>query len=185
METEAEATPAVEAEAASGEDAEVDVDLDDIADDGEDEDNDEDDDEDLDDDEEDDAEDEVEKVAPVAVAPKPVSRPQPGRPPSAKDEPPPPFDVGERVMLTQNSRPRTGTPIGEYPVGATGRVETVLSLTAIVRFDEAPDIKEVIAFSCLESLDEAAKARRKAEAEAEEAAARAARAAESNGSPAR
>jgi hypothetical protein len=55
------------------------------------------------------------------------------------------------VVLIQNTRPRTGTPIGNYPVGTTGRVETVLSQTAIVRFDSAPATKEVVAFTCLES----------------------------------
>jgi hypothetical protein len=88
------------------------------------------------------------------VLPPPV-RPQPGRPPSAREEPPPPFAVGERVVLIQNTRPRTGTPIGIYPVGATGKVETVLSQTAIVRFDMAPDTKEVVAFTCLESAEKA------------------------------
>ncbi len=86
------------------------------------------------------------------VLPPPV-RPQPGRPPSAREEPPPPFAVGERVVLISNTRPRTGTLIGNYPVGATGRVETVLSQTAIVRFDVAPDTKEVVAFTCLECAE--------------------------------
>jgi hypothetical protein len=86
------------------------------------------------------------------VLPPPV-RPQPGRPPSAREEPPPPFAVGERVVLISNTRPRTGTLIGNYPVGTTGRVETVLSQTAIVRFDSAPDTKEVVAFTCLESAE--------------------------------
>src|SRR6202011_2027460 len=107
--------------------------------------------------EEDDDEDEEDEVAPVVVAPVPVappiSRPQPGRPPSAREEPPPPFATGERVILTSNTRPRTGTPIGDYPVGSTGRVETVLSQTAIVRFDIAPDTKEVVAFTCLETAE--------------------------------
>ena len=109
--------------------------------------------------EEDDDEDEEEEeeVAPVVVAPVPVaapiSRPQPGRPPSAREEPPPPFATGERVILIQNTRPRTGTPIGDYPVGSTGRVETVLSQTAIVRFDIAPDTKEVVAFTCLKTAE--------------------------------
>jgi hypothetical protein len=89
------------------------------------------------------------------VLPPPV-RPQPGRPPSAREEPPPPFAVGERVVLISNTRPRTGTLIGNYPVGATGRVETVLSQTAIVRFDVAPDTKEVVAFTCLESAEKPA-----------------------------
>jgi hypothetical protein len=97
-----------------------------------------------------------EEVDPVVgpVLPPPV-RPQPGRPPSAREEPPPPFAIGERVVLIQNTRPRTGTPIGNYPVGATGRVETVLSQTAIVRFDMAPETKEVVAFTCLESGEKA------------------------------
>ena len=114
------------------------------------------------DDEDEEDEEEESTAAPVAApAPPPVvSRPQPGRPPSAREEPPPPFSTGERVILTQNTRPRTGTPIGPYAVGATGRVETVLSQTAIVRFDRAPDTKEVVAFVCLESVDEEAKARR-------------------------
>ena len=90
----------------------------------------------------------------VGRAPPPV-RPQPGRPPSAREEPPPPFAVGERVVLIQNTRPRTGTPIGNYPVGATARVETVLSQTAIVRFDLAPETKEVVSFTCLESAEKA------------------------------
>jgi hypothetical protein len=98
-----------------------------------------------------DDEEEVDAVV-EPVLPPPV-RPQPGRPPSAREEPPPPFDVGERVVLIQNTRPRTGTPIGNYPVGATGRVETVLSQTAIVRFDIAPHTKEVVAFTCLESAE--------------------------------
>ena len=88
------------------------------------------------------------------VLPPPV-RPQPGRPPSAREEPPPPFAVGERVVLISNTRPRTGTLIGKYPVGATGKVETVLSQTAIVRFDQAPETKEVVAFTCLESAEKA------------------------------
>lgn len=95
------------------------------------------------------AEGEVEAAAP----PRPMPRPQPGRPPGAKEEPPPPFDPGERVRLIQNTRPRTGTPIGEYAVGTLGRVETVLSQTAIVRFDIAPETKEVVAFTCLESAE--------------------------------
>jgi hypothetical protein len=113
----------------------------------------------------------------VAVKPAPVrpaARPSPGRPPSAKEEPEPPFNIGERVKLIQNTRPRTGTPIGDYPVGSEGRVETVLSQTAIVRFDRAPDTKEVVAFVCLESTDEEAKAQRAArekEKQREEAAA--------------
>jgi len=95
-----------------------------------------------------------------AVSVRPLARPSPGRPPSAKEEPEPPFNVGERVVLVRNTRPRTGTPIGDHPVGAVGRVETVLSQTAIVRFDRAPDTKEVVAFTCLESTDEKAKAQR-------------------------
>jgi hypothetical protein len=92
------------------------------------------------------------------VLPPPV-RPQPGRPPSAREEPPPPFAVGERVVLISNTRPRTGTLIGNYPVGATGKVETVLSQTAIVRFDQAPETKEVVAFTCLESAEKAGEAK--------------------------
>jgi hypothetical protein len=101
--------------------------------------------------------DDEEAAAPVVgpVLPPPV-RPQPGRPPSAREEPPPPFAVGERVVLIQNTRPRTGTLIGNYPVGTAGRVETVLSQTAIVRFDSAPETKEVVAFTCLESLEKPA-----------------------------
>lgn len=91
---------------------------------------------------------------------RPPLRPQPGRPPGAREEPPPPFAVGERVVLVQNTRPRTGTPIGNYPVGATGRVETVLSQTAIIRFDMAPDTKEVVAFTCLESAEQGNGAKR-------------------------
>ncbi|MDQ6847682.1 MAG: hypothetical protein M3019_08910, partial [Candidatus Dormibacteraeota bacterium] len=111
-----------------------------------------DDDEEDDDDDDDDEGEKVAVVTPVAVV-RSTPRPQPGRPPSAKEEPPPPFDIGERVRLTSNIRPRTGTPIGDYPVGSLGRVETVLSQTAIVRFDRAPDIKEVVAFSCLETAE--------------------------------
>jgi hypothetical protein len=113
-------------------------------------------------------------VAVKPVVPRPAARPSPGRPPSAKEEPEPPFNIGERVKLIQNTRPRTGTPIGDYPVGSEGRVETVLSQTAIVRFDRAPDTKEVVAFVCLESTDEEAKAQRAArekEKQREEAAA--------------
>ncbi len=109
----------------------------------------------VDDEEDEEEEDEDEKVAvvvPAALA-RPTPRPQPGRPPSAKEEPPPPFAIGERVRLTSNIRPRTGTPIGDYPVGSLGRVETVLSQTAIVRFDRAADIKEVVAFTCLETAE--------------------------------
>jgi hypothetical protein len=124
----------------------------------------------------DDAVDEDDAVAVVAKpAPaRPAARPSPGRPPSAKEEPEPPFNVGERVRLIQNTRPRTGTPIGDYPVGSEGRVETVLSQTAIIRFDRASDTKEVVAFVCLESIDEEAKAGRAArerEKQREEAAA--------------
>jgi len=104
--------------------------------------------------------DEEPAVVKPPVLVRPIGRPSPGRPPSAKDEPEPPFNIGERIRLVQNTRPRTGTPIGDHPVGAIGRVETVLSQTAIVRFDRAPDLKEVVAFVCLESLDEAAKAAR-------------------------
>jgi hypothetical protein len=102
----------------------------------------------------DDEEEEEEEVK-IADEPaiRPALRPQPGRPPSAREEPPPPFAVGERVRLIQNTRPRTGTLIGNYQVGTTGRVETVLSQTAIVRFDTAPDTKEVVAFTCLESAE--------------------------------
>jgi hypothetical protein len=92
-------------------------------------------------------------VAPVRPPVRPPARLQPGRPPSAKEEPPPPFAVGERVRLIQNTRPRTGTPIGIYPVGSLGRVETLLSQTAIVRFEMAPETKEVVAFTCLESAE--------------------------------
>jgi hypothetical protein len=127
-------------------------------------------DEDLDEDEDDDEEeDDLDDEISVAVPPRPVAKPSPGRPPSAKEEPEPPFWIGERVVLVKNTRPRTGSPIGDHPVGATGRVETVLSQTAIVRFDRAPDTKEVVAFECLDSLDEVAKAKR-AEREAEKAA---------------
>jgi hypothetical protein len=100
-------------------------------------------------------------VNPAAPA-RPATRPSTGRPPSAKEEPEPPFNIGERVRLIQNTRPRTGTPIGDYPVGSEGRVETVLSQTAIVRFDRSSDTKEVVAFVCLESVDEEAKAARAA-----------------------
>ena len=64
------------------------------------------------------------------------------------------------MVLIRNTRPRTGAPIGDHPVGAQGRVETVLSQTAIIRFDRAADTKEVVAFTCLESIDDDAKARR-------------------------
>ena len=119
---------------------------------------------DLDEDDDDEDDDDDEEAAVVVVAPvapvRPAPRPSPGRPPSAKEEPEPPFYVGERVVLTRNTRPRTGTPIADHPVGAQGRVETVLSQTAIIRFDRAADTKEVVAFTCLESIDDDAKARR-------------------------
>src|SRR5471030_2094384 len=102
----------------------------------------------VDDDEDDDDEDEEEEavavVAPVAVVVVPRPSPTPGRPPGAREEPPPPFGVGERVILISNTRPRTGTSIGDYPVGSRGVVETVLSQTAIVRFDRHSDTKEVV-----------------------------------------
>ena len=125
----------------------------------------------VDDDEDDEDDEEDDDLAPVSLAipPRPSAKPSPGRPPSAKEEPEPPFWIGERVVLVKNTRPRTGSPIGDHPVGATGRVETVLSQPAIVRFDRAPDTKEVVAFECLESLDEVAKAAR-AEREVEKAA---------------
>src|SRR5580700_6842789 len=109
----------------------------------------------VDDDDEDDDEDEeiVAVAAPVVVAPAPRPSPTPGRPPGAREEPPPPFGVGEHVILTSNTRPRTGTSIGDYPVGSTGIVETVLSQTAIVRFDRHSDTKEVVAFTCLETAE--------------------------------
>src|ERR1019366_9575069 len=73
-----------------------------------------------DDDEDDDGAEVVEVVAvvavvapPVVVAPAPRPSPTPGRPPGAREEPPPPFGVGERVILTSNTRPRTGTSIGD------------------------------------------------------------------------
>jgi hypothetical protein len=116
------------------------------------------------DEEEDDLDDDIEEdeaevvVAVPAVVARPVPRPSSGRPPSAKEEPEPPFAIGERVVLISNVRPRTGTPIADHPVGAQGRVETVLSQTAIVRFDRARDTKEVVAFTCLESIDDEAKA---------------------------
>ena len=127
-----------------------------------------------DDDLDSDIEDEEVAVAAKPAPSRPAARPSPGRPPSAKEEPEPPFNIGERVKLIQNTRPRTGTPIGDYPVGSEGRVETVLSQTAIVRFDRAADTKEVVAFVCLESTDEEAKAQRAAreqERQREEAAA--------------
>jgi len=109
----------------------------------------------ADDDDDDDDEDEevVTVAAPVVVAPVPRPSPTPGRPPGAREEPPPPFGVGEHVILTSNTRPRTGTSIGDYPVGSTGIVETVLSQTAIVRFDRHSDTKEVVAFTCLETAE--------------------------------
>ncbi|MGH7685327.1 MAG: hypothetical protein ACREN2_00675, partial [Candidatus Dormibacteria bacterium] len=122
---------------------------------GDDDDEDEDDDEDDEDDDEEEEGEAEAKPKPVVVAPvvtAPV-RPQPGRPPSAREEPPPPFATGERIILIQNTRPRTGSPIGNQPVGATGKVETVLSQTAIVRFDSAPEIKEVVAFVCLKTAE--------------------------------
>jgi hypothetical protein len=125
-----------------------------------------------DDDDDDDEEDDV--IVSVAIPPRPAAKPSPGRPPSAKEEPEPPFWIGERVRLVKNTRPRTGSPIGDHPVGAQGRVETVLSQTAIVRFDRMPDTKEVVAFECLESLDAVAQAAR-AEREVEKAAEAAAR----------
>src|SRR5579863_5933021 len=109
-----------------------------------------DDDEDDDDDEEDEV---VPVVVPVVVAAAPRPSPTPGRPPGAREEPPPPFGVGERVILTSNTRPRTGTSIGDYPIGSRGIVETVLSQTAIVRFDRHHDFKEVVAFTCLETAE--------------------------------
>src|SRR6202140_131135 len=110
----------------------------------------------VDDDDEDDDDEEEEVVAvvvPVVVAPAPRPSPTPGRPPGAREEPPPPFGVGERVILTSNTRPRTGTSIGDYPVGSRGIVETVLSQTAIVRFDRHSDTKQVVAFTCLETAE--------------------------------
>jgi hypothetical protein len=127
-----------------------------------------------DDEDDDDDEDEDDVIVSVAIPPRPAAKPSPGRPPSAKEEPEPPFWIGERVRLVKNTRPRTGSPIGDHPVGAQGRVETVLSQTAIVRFDRMPDTKEVVAFECLQSLDEVAQAAR-AEREVEKAAEAAAR----------
>jgi hypothetical protein len=126
------------------------------------------------DEDDDDDDDDDEEIVSVAIPPRPTVKPSPGRPPSAKEEPEPPFWIGERVMLVKNTRPRTGSPIGDHPVGAQGRVETVLSQTAIVRFDRAADTKEVVAFECLESLDQVAMAAR-AEREVEKAAEAAAR----------
>src|SRR6202166_4203208 len=109
---------------------------------------------DEDDDDDDDEEEVVAVAAPLVVAPPPPRpSPTPGRPPGAREEPPPPFGVGERVILTSNTRPRTGTSIGDYPVGSRGIVETVLSQTAIVRFDRHSDTKEVVAFTCLETAE--------------------------------
>src|ERR1700730_2614716 len=108
---------------------------------------------DEDDDDDDEEEEVVAGVVPVVVAPAPRPSPTPGRPPGAREEPPPPFGVGERVILTSNTRPRTGTSIGDYPVGSRGIVETVLSQTAIVRFDRHSDTKEVVAFTCLETAE--------------------------------
>src|ERR1700692_964321 len=109
----------------------------------------------VDDDDDDDAEEEggVAVAAPVVVAPPPRPSPTPGRPPGAREEPPPPFGVGERVILISNIRPRTGTSIGDYPIGSRGVVETVLSQTAIIRFERHPDFKEVVAFTCLETAE--------------------------------
>ncbi|HVC05713.1 MAG TPA: hypothetical protein VND88_13645, partial [Candidatus Acidoferrales bacterium] len=109
----------------------------------------------VDDDEDDeDEEDEVAPaVVPVVVAAAPRPSPTPGRPPGAREEPPPPFGVGERIILISNTRPRTGAPIGDYAVGARGVVETVLSQTAIIRFEQHPDFKEVVAFTCLETAE--------------------------------
>src|SRR6202140_627801 len=109
---------------------------------------------DEDDDDDDDEEEVVAVAAPLVVAPPPPRpSPTPGRPPGAREEPPPPFGVGERVILTSNTRPRTGTSIGDYPVGSRGIVETVLSQTAIVRFDRHSDTKQVVAFTCLETAE--------------------------------
>src|SRR5580692_11418869 len=70
----------------------------------------------ADDDDDDDEDEEIVAVAaPVVVAPVPRPSPTPGRPPGAREEPPPPFGVGEHVILTSNTRPRTGTSIGDYP----------------------------------------------------------------------
>src|SRR5579864_5906979 len=110
-------------------------------------------DDDDDDDDEDEEEEAVAVAVPVVVAPPARPSPTPGRPPGAREEPPPPFGVGERVILTSNTRPRTGTSIGDYPVGSRGIVETVLSQTAIVRFDRHSDTKEVVAFTCLETAE--------------------------------
>lgn len=142
-------------------------------------------------DDDDDEDDDVDDVVVVAddddvevlvekpvVAARPAGRPSPGRPPGAKEEPDPPFYIGERVRLVTNVRPRTGVAIGAYPVGAEARVETVLSLTCILRFQQASDTKEVVAFTCLESIDPECIVRREerdsAKAAAEKAAAKAA-----------
>src|SRR5487761_938347 len=59
----------------------------------------------VDDDEDDeDEEDEVAPaVVPVVVAAAPRPSPTPGRPPGAREEPPPPFGVGERIILISNT----------------------------------------------------------------------------------
>src|SRR3984893_9102651 len=113
---------------------------------------------DEDDDDDDEEEEVVAGAAPVVVAVAPRPSPTPGRPPGAREEPPPPFGVGERVILISNTRPRTGTSIGDYPVGSRGVVETVLSQTAIVRFERHPDFKEVVALTCLETPEAPARA---------------------------
>src|ERR1700676_4516701 len=108
----------------------------------------------VDDDEDDDEEEVAAPVAaPVVVAVVPRPSPTPGRPPGAREEPPPPFGVGERVILISNTRPRTRSAIGDCPGGSRGVVETVLSQTAIVRFERHPDFKEVVAFTCLETAE--------------------------------
>ncbi len=113
-------------------------------------------DEDIDEDEDSDDATDSEESEEEAQEEQPRRRQTPvQRSPMGKDEPPPPFAIGERVILTQNTRPRTGTPIGPYPVGSLGTVEAVLSLTAIVRFDEPPQTKEVVAFTCLKSAEKA------------------------------
>ena len=63
--------------------------------------------EDDDDDDDDDEEEVVAVAAPVVVAVAPRPSPTPGRPPGAREEPPPPFGVGERVILTSGTLPRT------------------------------------------------------------------------------
>ena len=152
-EDEAEALPEAEIEPdieeVVVEDVEVEVEVEAEADEDEDE-------------EDEDEEDELDMdlVRPVASAvARPPLRGQPPKSPLAREEPPPPFDPGERVILVQNTRPRTGTPIGPYPVGSTGKVETVLSQTAIVRFDMRPEVKEVVAFTCLKSAEKNPKPR--------------------------